>query len=168
MHHSHLVTFRYTACYFAYQVRRLLTRFFHASERTVYKELQGSTSNDKEQKDNKVLSNVLNTWSQSQLKINYLALIIMNRSRGLYIVCMSISISRDRTQWSLYTRMRSRFSQTDQLSIWQKQQQVNSFTFVLTDTLIANGDGPNLILRTFARPLYCFLFFSSALWHLQK
>ena len=43
--------------------------------------------------------------------------------------------------------------------ISQKQQQVNSFTFVLTDTLIANGDGPNLILRTFARPLILFSFF---------
>ena len=40
--------------------------------------------------------------------------------------------------------------------------------FVLTDILFANDNKPNLILSKFARPLYCFFFFSSALWHLQE
>ena len=62
----------------------------------------------------------------------YLALI--NRAGGLYVRILTEVVNRDRTQWGLYTRPRSRFSHTDRLSsvnkmfiIWRNQEQFNSF-----------------------------------------
>ena len=105
----------------------------------------------------------------------YLAL--TNRAGGLYGRILTEVVSTDRTQWGLYTRPRSRFSNTDRLSsvnkmfiTWQKHEQFNSFNlinwFVLTDILLASGDEPNLIFPKFARSLY--FFFSSTFWHLRK
>ena len=64
--------------------------------------------------------------------MQYLALI--NRAGGLYGRILTEVVSKDRTQWDLYTRPRSRFSRIDRLSsvnkmfiIRQKQKQFISF-----------------------------------------
>ena len=62
------------------------------------------------------------------------SLALINRAGGQYGRILTEVVSTDGTQWGLYTRLRSRFSHTDQLSsvnemfiIWQRQEQFNSF-----------------------------------------
>ena len=108
-------------------------------------------------------------------------LVLINRAGGLYGRILTEVVSTDLTAFFLYSRARSRFSHTDRLSsvnkmfiIWQKQEQFNSRSLiycdwlVLADILLANGDEPNLILSTFARPLNLLFFLSTTFWHLQK
>jgi len=66
------------------------------------------------------------------MKYKYLALI--NRAGGLYGRILTSVVCTDLTGFSLYTQLRSRFSHTDQLSlfnktliIWHKQEQLNPF-----------------------------------------
>ena len=100
--------------------------------------------------------------------LTILALIVINRARGLTGKILTEVVRTDRTQWGLYPLTRSRYSHIERLRwvnkmfIICKQEQSNPFNlinwFVIVDILLANSDELKWNLSKFAR---CTIFYQA-------